>query len=177
MSTSAGPRQFAPVPVGPLRGVLLALALASANAPRAFRLSRPNEVLPDNFFAPRPRTAATVSIFAVDDEPDITKLYAILLEPQGFEVRVFNDRRQALAALRADRKPPSLLNTDYMGVSVPVDEFVRTCRLIHPGLRILMITGLDPSSLRLARIRPDRLLQKPFTTEQLEQEVKAALSA
>jgi DNA-binding response OmpR family regulator len=113
----------------------------------------------------------------VDDEPDITSLYAMLLETLGYEVRAFQDRAHALCALKADRKCPDLLITDYAGRSMPVGEFMEGCRAIQPGLRILMITGFHPADLRLPEIRPDRILQKPFDPKELGCEVRAILGA
>ena len=39
-------------------------------------------------------------ILIVDDEPDLTMLFKIGLEDNGFEVDVFNDPRTALSAFR-----------------------------------------------------------------------------
>jgi DNA-binding NtrC family response regulator len=116
-----------------------------------------------------------VSIYAVDDDPDITWLYTILLEEQGYEVRVFHHRMVALSTLRADRNRPALLITDYAGCSMQVSEFMERCRVIQPGLRILMITGFYPTDLHLPGIRPDRILQKPFDLKVLGSEVGAVL--
>jgi two-component system response regulator ChvI len=116
-----------------------------------------------------------VQVYAVDDDPDITWLYTMLLEEQGYEVRAFHDRMVALSALRADRKCPALLITDYAGCSMQVTEFMESCRAIQPNLRILMITGFYPTDLYLPGIRPDRILQKPFDLKVLGNEVGAVL--
>jgi DNA-binding NtrC family response regulator len=121
-------------------------------------------------------TAEPPSIYVVDDAPCLTKLYATLLETAGYNSRTFNDRVEALAALKADRKKPDLLITDYRGLSITVDQFMHQCLVVHPALRILMASGFSQTDLRFSQAIPDRFIQKPFTAEVLLQEVKAALA-
>jgi CheY-like chemotaxis protein len=123
-----------------------------------------------------PRSSEMVSIYAVDDMPCLTDLYSSMLEPAGYRVKTFNDRVQALVALKADRKKPALLITDYLGLSMAADHFMHACRVLHPDLRILMASGLNPQAMRLRLAKPDRLIHKPFTPEQFRQEVRAALA-
>jgi CheY-like chemotaxis protein len=112
----------------------------------------------------------------VDDVPDLTELYSTLLEATGYIVRAFNDRAEALAALKADRTKPDLLITDYLGLSMRVDRFICHCLVVHPTLRILMASGFTRTDMRFSQATPDRFIQKPFTPEELRQEVRAALT-
>jgi CheY-like chemotaxis protein len=122
------------------------------------------------------RTVERPSIYAVDEVPRLTELYTTLLEPTGHVVMTFNHRAKALVALKADRKRPALLITNYLGRSMPVDEFIQACRSIHPSLRILMASGFEQSEMRFSRVTPDRFIQKPFTPEEFQQAVEAALA-
>jgi CheY-like chemotaxis protein len=122
-----------------------------------------------------PRMTTAPLIYAVDDVPELTGLYTMLLEPLGYVVKPFNDRAEALAALEAERMKPELLVTDCLGVSMPVDQFVKRCLVVHPSLRILMASGLNQTDGRFSYVRPDRFLQKPFTAEEFLREVRAAL--
>jgi len=117
------------------------------------------------------------SIYAVDDLPRLTELYSDLLEPAGYDIKTFNDRRKALAALSADGNKPALLITNYIGFSMPINQFIQACRFIHPGLRILMASGFSGSEMRFSQTTPDRFIQKPFTAEEFLQAVKATLDA
>ena len=119
--------------------------------------------------------AVTSSIYVVDDAPFLTELYTTLLGASGYKVRAFNDRAEALAALKADWKKPDLLITDYRGLSMPVDQFLHQCLLVYPALRILMISGFKRGDLRFSRAKPDRFMEKPFTPEELQREIKAIL--
>ncbi len=126
---------------------------------------------------PTRRTAQAPLIYAVDDDPELTELYITLLEPIGYNVRTFNDRAEALAVLKAETTKPDLLITDYLGLSMPVGWFMRHCLAAHPTLRILMASGFSQADVKFSEAGPDRFIQKPFTPDELQQEVRAALTA
>ena len=121
------------------------------------------------------QTNEPASIYAVDELPRLTELYTSLLHTMGHVVRAFNHRAKALVALKADRRP-ALLITNYLGYSMPIDNFIEACRSVHPSLQILMVSGFDQSAMVFSRARPDRFIQKPFTPEQFHTEVAAALA-
>jgi response regulator RpfG family c-di-GMP phosphodiesterase len=140
------------------------------------RLSEHVLVQQTNSATPRSPMTEPPSIYAVDEEPRLTELYTTLLEATGYLVKPFNHRPKALAALQADRQRPALLITNYLGRSMPVNQFIQACRFAHPRLRILMASGLDQSEMRFSRCKPDRFIQKPFTPEEFRQVVKGALA-
>src|SRR5215471_10775200 len=113
------------------------------------------------------------AVYAVDEAPGLAELYQSLLQPAGYLVRRFNHRASALAALKEDSNRPGLLITNYHGFSMPIDRFIQACRLIHPTLRILMASGYEQSAMRFSRVKPDRIIHKPFTPEELQEAVKA----
>lgn len=121
------------------------------------------------------RSPEPPSIYAVDDVPHLTDLYRTLLEMAGYTVRTFNDRTKAIAGLTVDEKKPDLLITDYRCISMPADQFICACRRVHPKIRILMASGFDPREMRFFRARPDRFIQKPFTPEEFQREIRAVL--
>jgi CheY-like chemotaxis protein len=123
--------------------------------------------------APSPET---LSIYAVDDQRYLTDLYARILEHSGLRIRTFNDRAEALSALKAESQKPALLITDYLGFPMPADEFMQACREVHPWLRILMASGFDQGDMRLSRVKPDRFIRKPFSPEEFRHEVSAVLA-
>ncbi len=113
-------------------------------------------------------------VYAVDDLPRLTELYATLLSETAYIVKTFNDRRTALAVLRQDRAP-ALLITDYLGSTMPICQFITDSRAAHPRLRILMASGLDPSRMHFSNGSPDRFLQKPFTAHDFQRAITAVL--
>ena len=116
------------------------------------------------------------SIYVVDDGPFLTELYTGMLGASGYRVRAFNDRVKALAAFKADWKKPDLLIMDYCGLSMPVEHFLHQCLLTYPALRILMLSGFRRAYLRFSGAKPDRLMEKPFTREEFQREVKDILA-
>ena len=141
----------------------------SIRPPQGFFLQR------DNSSGSAPLTDGLPSIYAVDDVPYLTELYVNLLASTGHLVRTFNNRPKALAALKIEDRVPALLITDYRGLSMPVNQFLQECRLLHPSLRILMASGFTESEMRLLHVKPDRFIQKPFSAQEFQQAVKAVL--
>jgi CheY-like chemotaxis protein len=123
------------------------------------------------------QTARNLLIYAVDDAPELTELYTILLEATGYIVRAFNDRAKALTALKAERTEPNLLITDCVGTSMCVDRFMECCLLIHPNLRILMASGYSRADVPFFQARPDWFIEKPFTVEEFLKRVRVAVAA
>ncbi len=115
-------------------------------------------------------------IYVVDNEPGLLDLYVIILEARGYFVRPFDNRTEALAQLKGDRRKPDLLIMDYDGHAMSVDGFMQHCLEAHPVLRIMVATGFSPMDARFGYVRPDRFIQKPFTAEEFLQEVEAAIA-
>ena len=173
---------FAPAPdlAAPTSDALfLACARVVTNSASSLRSSRWDNIQPQRRTPSGavPRTTEFPLIYVVDDVPELTELYTALLEAAGYIVRAFNDRAEALAALKADRTKPDLLITDCLGHSMPVDRFIRHCLLVHPVLRILLASGFSQKDAWFSNVRPDRFIQKPFTLDELQWEVKAAMAA
>ena len=120
--------------------------------------------------------AARPAVFAVDDDESLAELYAIVLGAAGYCVDVFTDRREALAAFKARAKRPDVLITDYRGRSMSADRFIRECLSVHPSLRILMASGFPEAEADPLCLGPARFIGKPFTPQELLQEVRATLT-
>jgi CheY-like chemotaxis protein len=176
MNITTQPFPAAPAVIWQMPDTFLAPAFVADQAAAA-PSSRSQDLPERNGGQPTEPPADRGSIYAVDDNEDLTALYTMLLEARGYTVRVFNDRGEALAALEKDTRKPSLLITDCLGHSLPVDRFMRSSLAAHPNLRILMATGLNPRQVRLSCTRPVRFLQKPFTAEEFLKEVKSVLAA
>lgn len=115
-------------------------------------------------------------IYIVDDEPGLTDLYTIILQERGYVVTAFDNRIEALAQLKGDRRKPDLMIMDYFGHAMSVDGFMQRCLRAHPNLRILVASGFSSIDAKFLYIRPDRFIQKPFTAEEFLQEVAATLA-
>src|SRR6185436_5185614 len=124
LSTSTG-SLLIPVWNAPMRDVFLAPAIISPASRRppskGHRSSDPATC----------RMAKRSSVYAVDDDENLTELYTLLLTGAGYEVRAFNHRTQALAALKLEVNKPQLLITDYFGLTMEVHQFMCACRVLH----------------------------------------------
>jgi len=128
------------------------------------KLLKPSEV----------RAQAGPLVCVVDEAEGFAELCTLFLKGTGCVVRAYNYRADALAALTADRMRPDLLIMDQSGESAPVDWFLQRCLVVHPGLRILMVSQLSQRDVVSSCICPHRFIQKPFTADEFLQEVSAA---
>ncbi len=112
---------------------------------------------------PKPsiRPGSPATIFVVDDEPLLLELAAVVLQPLGYDVRVFRD---PLAALRDfPRVKPALLITDFAMGGMNGLELLNLCRQINPRQKILLLSGtVDQNVYAGADARPDAFLAKPY---------------
>ena len=126
--------------------------------------------------SPGSRIRRAPIIYAVDDTPCLTELYALMLNTVGYLVKGFLDRRAALASLCAAQAKPVLLITDLHNPSMRIEPFLEQCVEAHPELRILMVTGFGYHRAWCFSVKPDRFLPKPFTPEELRRAVEATLA-
>jgi DNA-binding NtrC family response regulator len=150
--------------------------LTFAGADRTATASQRNGIRPPAESCSCSRLPEPALVYVVDDLPCLVELYAVVLEADGHQVKTFSDRNAALAALAADEEKPSLLITDHRNSSMSTEDFLHGCRVTHPPLRILMATGFEPYQVRSAAIIPEGFLKKPFTFEELRDEVRALLA-
>jgi CheY-like chemotaxis protein len=115
-------------------------------------------------------------IYAVDDMPCLTELYALVLNKSGFVVRSFHDRQATLDSLAAAQIKPDLLITDLHNPTMRIEPFLEACVALHPTLRILMATGFGYHPAWCFSVTPHRFLPKPFTAEELRRAVEATLA-
>ncbi|MEY3700946.1 MAG: hypothetical protein RI891_238, partial [Gemmatimonadota bacterium] len=120
----------------------------------------------------------TERILVAEDEDGVRKLVCRLLKSLGYEVLEARRGEQALALSEAaDRL--DLLLTDIRMPDLTGIEVADRLRLQRPGLRVLFMSGyIDDPDLR-SRLATERsqVLDKPFTTAQLADKVRAALDA
>jgi two-component system response regulator YesN len=115
-------------------------------------------------------------IFAVDDEPMLLELAAMILQPQGFRVETFRDPVAAVRAFSLANPLPVLIVTDFAMHRMNGLDLIRDCRQIHPQQKILMVSGtVDDGIYRESPHKPDAFLAKPYTATELTTLVKKLL--
>jgi PAS domain S-box-containing protein len=115
--------------------------------------------------------AAAMRILLVDDHDGVRATTAALLEDLGHSVMHLTEGAQALELFRSDPAAFDLLITDYAMPRMSGAELVRQVRSARADLPALIITGYAESDMGPAEYDDVRILDKPFTPEQL----KAAL--
>ena len=121
--------------------------------------------------------AAKPLVFAVDDEPMLLELVAMVLEPLGYRVRTFRDPGTAVRAFSLANPRPSLIVTDFAMHSMNGMDLIRECRRIDPGQKIILVSGtVDETIYRDSPVKPDCFLAKPYPAKQLAALVESLLA-
>jgi len=116
-------------------------------------------------------------IFLVDDEPVLLDMAEVALQPEGYELRRFENPEAALAAFNQENSKPALLLTDYAMDAMNGIELSVKCKASHPGLKILMVSGTaGPEIVLQSPGTVDRFMPKPYSPTELVNTVRALLS-
>jgi CheY-like chemotaxis protein len=118
--------------------------------------------------------ASGTTILVVDDHPDSADLVARLLETAGYVVLQADSARQAVERLD-DNGDIALVLSDIRMPDVDGFDFLRLVRQRHPGLPMVLMTGLPITNEDFVP-RGARILQKPFGMDQLKRVVFESLS-
>ena len=116
-------------------------------------------------------------VFALDDEPRLLELVAMVLEPLGCRVQTFRDPAAAVRAFSLAQPRPELIITDFAMYAMNGLDVIRDCRRIHPHQKVLMVSGtVDESIYYDSPYKPDQFLAKPYPAAQLAELVMALLA-
>lgn len=117
---------------------------------------------------------ARTTVFVVDDEPMLLDMAVAILQPAGFQVRVFHDPRQALAEFAAALPPPAVLVTDYAMSGMSGLDLIAECKRLQPRQKTILVSGtVDETVFEHAAVQPDRFLAKPYQIRELVEMVQA----
>jgi two-component system, OmpR family, response regulator ChvI len=118
-------------------------------------------------------------IFIVDDEPDLTMLFKLGLEDNGFEVDAFND---PLIALNAFKKRPSydLALIDIRMPDMSGFQLYNEMKKVDRRVRVCFITAFDIQQTDMETIASSNkkslnLIRKPITIEEMVEEIRKQL--
>lgn len=118
-------------------------------------------------------------ILCIDDDINILRVMQRILEGAGHQVRGVPSGRECLSALREE--PADLVITDLLMPEMDGFEVLKTIRGFDKSLPIIAMSGggrlMDIDNLLLAAQFQGacRILNKPFTMEELLRLVEAAL--
>jgi signal transduction histidine kinase len=116
-------------------------------------------------------------ILFIDDEAAVCDVGARILERLGYVVSAFQRPAEALAALRREPAAFALVVSDLTMPELTGAEVAQEVRRLRPELPLLITTGyLRATELDRARTLGVRhFLEKPFTVENLAENVRRAL--
>ena len=113
-------------------------------------------------------------IFVVDDEPEIAKMMAVILQMNLFDAVPYTDPAEALAAAKAE--PPQYVITDIMMPGMNGVELAIQLQQEVPACKVLLFTGQAGSSdmIRKAQEAGNTfvLVQKPIHPTKLVEAIR-----
>ncbi len=119
--------------------------------------------------AAQPAPGGGELVLVVEDQEDLCRLMAELLESQGYRVEAVSDSQQALLTLARGELLPALIVTDVIMPKIGGVELAERARSLRPSQRVLFVSGYtDREAIDTLIGEPGiAFLQKPFTCAQL----------
>jgi len=125
-----------------------------------------------------PRAEGSEVVLVVEDEPTVRALVLEVLRDLGYRALAAGDGPSGLAALQAAPRIDLLVTDIGLPGGMNGRQFAAEARAMHPGLRVLFITGYAGAAATLGFLEPGMaLLAKPFTVEAFGTRVRDMLRA
>ena len=116
-------------------------------------------------------------ILIVDDDPDVTTVFGLGLQDEGFDVYTYNDPLEALSQFR-----PNFYDLLLVDINMPKIDGIELARKIlelDANVKICFITAGEANVEVLRELYPTSgigcFIKKPVTIDQLVRRVKAEL--
>ena len=116
-------------------------------------------------------------ILVVDDEPAVRRLAGAILTRNGYRTITAAEGREGATMFAKQKDEIRLIISDVMMPQLDGPAMLREIKLVHPGIKSIVITGLGEES-RVAEAKAagaDLVMQKPFTADELLTNVKQLL--
>jgi two-component system cell cycle sensor histidine kinase/response regulator CckA len=120
-----------------------------------------------------PRGSETVLV--VEDEPGVRAIALEFLVRQGYRVLEADNGASALKVFDAEKERIDLVLTDVVMPGMNGPEMVEALLDREPRLRVLFMSGYTDDVLGPKRLTTWRLVQKPFSAEELLLKLREAL--
>jgi len=149
------------------RGTAIALYLPRSHA--AVASPDPEEA------APEPAAGVSGPVLVVEDNDEVAKVTAALVEQLGYEVVHVPDAASAIGKLRAGEKIAFVLSDIVMPGEMSGLDLARLIRQQFPHLPILLTSGYSEAAHAAETTFP--ILRKPFELSELDRAVRAVVAA
>ncbi len=116
-------------------------------------------------------------ILVVDDEPAVRRLIEQFLTDRGYEVRLAENGREALAAF--DGFAPDVVLLDMAMPELNGVETLKRIAARYPALPVIMVTVNDdiPTTSQVLQLGAADYVPKPFDLDYLDQAISIQISA
>jgi len=119
-----------------------------------------------------------IRILVVDDEPDITLSFKMILENRGFKVDTYNDPLSVVNNFKADSY--DLLLLDIRMPKMDGFQLYEELRKKDNDVKVIFVTAFDINYEALRKMYPElrieSFIRKPVDSEHLTKAVKEELS-
>jgi two-component system, cell cycle sensor histidine kinase and response regulator CckA len=117
-------------------------------------------------------------VLIVDDEPALRRFAARVLSEEGYSILEAADGLEAIQQIDANRSAIDVVVSDIVMPRVTGTELLQQLARRHPTLPVVLMSGYAAAVLLERGIAaPCAVLAKPFTPEQLVDEVRRCLPA
>lgn len=118
----------------------------------------------------------SIRILLVDDEDIVIECCLRILAESAYQVEYVQSGLEALK--KVEESPFDLIILDFMMPKMDGMEVLRRVRQIQPGIKVIMVTGLDQSETarRAKDLGVFAYLPKPFDPDDLKQAVERAVT-
>jgi chemosensory pili system protein ChpA (sensor histidine kinase/response regulator) len=117
-------------------------------------------------------TNHNITILIVEDDADIAELMQLLLEREGYSVRVASDGLEALQQLRTEIEPDLIL-LDLMMPRMDGEQFLKHMRADHHAhVPVVILSGHVSAQAKARELHAACCLMKPVESNDLLQTVK-----
>ena len=119
------------------------------------------------------------TILVVEDEPSVARITERVLTSAGYNVRVADSGITALSMMEKESTPFDLVLTDVIMPGMSGPELATEISRRRPDIKVLFISGYTNESLTSRGVleKGVELIQKPFASNDLKQQVRAVLDA
>jgi DNA-binding response OmpR family regulator len=121
--------------------------------------------------------AFSKTLLIIDDDPDVTTVFSLGLQDEGFDVYTYNDPIEALSQFR-----PNFYDLLLIDINMPKMNGIELSRQIlelDANVKICFVTAGEANIEVLRELYPTRsigcYIKKPVTIEELVRRVKAEL--